>query len=102
MPSLIMLPGKFELLDFYNSPHLYKHTFQVTFSTYFIFSGAKKLFQAKLGVQTTATVSPQRSGGKGEHLTLLLFPPPPAVSFSVSPHRDVLHTDFLFYPLTFV
>lgn len=89
MPSLLMLPGKFKRLDFYNSPYLYKRTFQVTFSTYFIystyfiFSGGgrtkqtkKNLFfhllQAKLGVQITATVTPQRPGVGGERLTLLL------------------------------
>lgn len=89
-------------------------TLQTYISSYFfyllyLFWGKKKIFfhllQVKLGVQITATVSPQRPGGWGRVPHSLAAPGSPetlvggsphslAAPFSVSPHRDVLQTDF--------
>lgn len=59
MPSLLTLPGKLEAPGFLQlSPPLQKYISSYFFYLLYLFWG-KKLLQAKLGVQTTATVSPQ-------------------------------------------
>lgn len=79
---------------------------QTYISSYFfyllyLFWGKKIIPSQTRSSDNSYCVSPEVWGEGGAPHSLAV-PPPPAVSFSVSPHRDVLHTDFLFYPLTFV
>lgn len=89
-----MLPGKLWHLDFYNSPYLYKHTFQVIFlaALAFLEKNFFHLLPVKLGVQMTAIVTPQRLGA-GTH-------PPhcPAAPFSQFLSTELFYSLILFLP----
>lgn len=112
----VRAPGFLQL-----SPPLQKYISSYFFYLLYLLWGKKITPSQTRSSDNSYCVSPG-AWGEGERLTLLLpLAPqkpgggsllsccPPGQSphsladpFLVSPHRDVLHTDFLFYPLTFV